>query len=200
VSDIETKVDYVGREKKIRKKKYDHLDPVQAEKAEKSAVKLAAIKAAKELKNEDSPWTLVQEILQEVQAARIVADPDSSPPVTQMTEELKDEIKRRYQDDEETRDLLLESVPSARSVRQWVKKEGWEDAVWSKIRADKLFSPAKRSEVIQALQTRAVQKSDMAAKIYLTLSGDYVEKSEVNDKTVDTFREIQKILHKKKSD
>lgn len=179
-------------------KKYEHLDPIQAEKAEKSATKLAAIKAAKELKNGDSPWTVVQEILQEIQAAHIVSDPDSNPPITKLTEQLKEEIERLYQDEEEVRDILLESVPSARSIRQWVKKDGWEDAIWSKIRADNLFSSAKRSEVIKALHTRAIEKSDMAAKIYLTLSGDYVEKNEVNDKTVDTYREIQKILHKKK--
>lgn len=179
-------------------KKYEHLDPVQAEKAEKAAVKLAAVKAAKELQNEDSPWTLTQEILQEIQAAHIVVDPDSMPPATELTKQLKKEIETRYQDDDEVRTILLESVPSARSVRQWLKKEGWEDAIWAKIRSDKLFSPAKRSEVIQALHQRAVQKSDMAAKIYLTLSGDYVEKAEVNDKTVDKFREIQNILHGKK--
>lgn len=180
------------------KNQYDHLDPVQADKVEKSLVKMEAIKAAKELQNGDSPWTLVQEILQEIQAGYIVANPDVMPPVTQMEKDLKSEIERRYKDEEATKDLLLESVPSIRSIRLWLKKDGWEDAIWSKIRADKLFSPAKRSEVIQALQTRAVQKSDMAAKIYLTLSGDYVEKSEVNDKTVDTFREIQSILHNKK--
>lgn len=181
-------------------KKFDHLDPVQADKAEKSVSKLSAIKAVKALKNEDSNWTLVQEILQDIQAAHIVKDPNVSPPVTQLVKELKKEIEHRYKDEEELKNTLLEAVPAARSVRLWLKKDGWEDAVWQSIRSDKLFSPGKRSEVIQALHQRAKDRSDMAAKIYLTLSGDYVEKSEVNDKTVDTFREISKVLHRKKGE
>jgi hypothetical protein len=180
-----------------KEKKYEHLDPAQAVKAEKAAIKLEAIRAVKQLQNGDSKWTLTQELLQEIQAAHIVVNPDSMPSAAQLTEELKKEIENRYKDEEETKELLLSSVPSAKSVRQWLKKDGWDDAIWSKIRSDQLFSPAKRSEVIRALHVRAVTKSDVAAKIYLTLSGDYVEKSEVNDSTVDTFREIQKILHKK---
>lgn len=187
-------------DEKKDEKKFEHLDPVQAEKAEKAVTKLSAIKAVKALKNEDSNWTLVQEILQDIQAGHIIKDPNANPPVTQLVKELKKEIEHRYKDEKELKDLLLEAVPAARSVRLWIKKEGWEEAVWQKIRADKLFSPGKRSEVIQALHQRAKDRSDMAAKIYLTLSGDYVERQEVNDKTIDTFREISKVLHRKKSE
>jgi hypothetical protein len=181
-------------------KSYDHLSPEQAEKAEKTAIKLAAIKAAKELKNEDSQWTLVQEILQEILAAYLVVDPSANPPATKLVEDLNKEIEKRYKDEEDVKNLLLESIPSARSVRQWLKKDGWEDAVWQKIRADQLFSAGKRAEVIQALRQRAIDKSDLAAKIYLTLSGDYVEKQEVDTKSVDIYRDINKILHNKKEE
>jgi len=181
-------------------KKFEHLTPEQAEKAKKTVEKLSAIKAVRKMKNEDSEYDLLQETLQDIQAAHIVRDPNASPPVTQLVKELKEEIEHRYDDDEELKKLLLEAVPSARSVRQWLKRDGWEEAVWQRIRADKLFSPAKRSEVIQALHYRAKTKSDMAAKIYLTLSGDYVEKAEINDKTVDQFREISKVFYRKKSE
>lgn len=190
-------------EKNEQENKYSHLDPVQADKAEKAAIKLAAVKAVKDLSNEDSEWTLTQEILQEILSGYLVQDPNAAfPPSTVLVKELKQEIERRYSDEEsnELKDVLLESVPSARSVRQWLKKEGWDDAVWQKIRSDKLFSPAKRSEVIQALHQRAVDKSDAAAKIYLTLSGDYVEKAEVNSNTVDTYRDIQKQLQRNKKE
>jgi hypothetical protein len=42
-----------------------------------------------------------------------------------------------------------------------------------------------------------MESSDQAAKLWLTLSGDYSEKMEINDKTVDTFREIQSVLQRK---
>ncbi len=168
--------------------------------SEKIVTKLAAQKAIKQLSNGDSPWTLTQEILQEIHAAHIVANPDSQPPVTEMVEELKKEIGIRYADDQELRELLLESIPHIQNVRKWLKKEGWEEAVWKRVRGDKLFSPDKRAQVIDALRQRAIdpnRPSDTAAKIWLTLSGDYSEKMEVTDKSLDAYREINSVLHRK---
>lgn len=188
-------------EKDEKENNYQHLSPEQAEKAKKTVAKLSAIKAARELRNGDSNWTILQEIVQDIQAGYIVQDPNSKVSATVLHKDLINEITNRYKDqDEETGKILLEAVPHPRSIRVWLKKDGWEDAVWTKIRADKLFSSGKRSEVISALHKRAVEKSDVAAKIYLTLSGDYVEKAEINDKSVDTYREINKILHKKSED
>lgn len=175
-------------------------DNDQKPKNEKQTIKLEAVKAVRRLSNGDSPWTIPQEILQEIQAGHIVVNPDKRVPITQMLEELKTEIEARYSEDEELKNLLLESLPEARQVRMWVKKDGWDDAVWTKVRGDKLFSADKRAQVIESLRLRAIDKSDVAAKIWLTLSGDYSEKMEVNDKTVDTFREINSILHKKKNE
>ncbi len=165
--------------------------------AEKAVAKLEAVRAAKQLQNPNSEWTITQEMLQEIVASHIVVNPDKVPPATRLVEQLKQEIEARYVDDEESKKILLESIPEVRSVRQWLKKDGWEDAVWSKIRGEQLFSKDKRAQVIEALRVRAMDKSDVAAKIWLTLSGDYSEKMEVNDKTIDTFREINNILHKK---
>jgi hypothetical protein len=165
----------------------------------KSATKLAAVKAMRALSNQDSEWTIVQEIYQDVVAAHIIINPDKLPPVTQMVEELKKEIELRYAEDEELRKLLLDSVPEPRAIRIWQKKEGWEEAVWKRIKSDKLFSAEKRAQVIESLRKRAIDNSDQAAKLWLTLSGDYSDKVEVNDKTIETFREINSILHKNKS-
>lgn len=174
----------------------DNQNP-KNEAAQKSAEKLEAVRAVKKLRNGDSVWTIPQEILQEIIAGHTVANPDKTPPVTQMVEELKREIEVRYSDDEELKKLLLESIPEVRSVRLWLKKDGWDEAVWGRIRGEKLFSSDKRAQVIEALRTRAIDRSDVAAKIWLTLSGDYSEKMEVDNKTVDTFREINSILHRK---
>lgn len=172
-------------------------DLQKSQAGKKATIKLEAIRAAKELSNPNSQWTLVQEILQEVQAGYVVANPDKRPAVAKMTEDLKKEITARYADDPEKQKILLEAVPSARSVAKWIEKDGWEDAVWGRVRADKLFSPEKRAQVIKALHDRACNRSDNAAKLYLTLSGDYQEKLEVNDKTMETYREIQQTLLRK---
>lgn len=167
---------------------------------EKRVERLAALKAVKALDNSDSPWTLTQEIFQDVVAGHIVANPEKLPPVTQMREELLKEIEVRYKDEDDLKNTLIESVPEARTIRKWIKKEGWEDAVWSKIRGDQLFSPANRAQMLEALRIRGIEKSDQAAKIWLTISGDYSEKLDVTDKTVDKYREINNILHKRKTE
>lgn len=174
-------------------------EEVQKKAIDKSTVKMEAIRAVKALDNGDSKWNLTQDIFQDIMAGHIVADPNNVPPVTQMREELLKEIEARYKDEEDTKILLLESVPEVRSIRKWIKKDGWEEAVWDKIRGDQLFSPANRAQVIEAIRLRAIDKSDQAAKLWLTISGDYSEKFDVTDKTVDTYREISNILHKNKN-
>lgn len=161
--------------------------------------KLEIVKKVKEL-SKDSKWTIPQEILQEIVATYTIKDPKNVPKVPTLMKDLESEIKLRYANDEELRDLLLESIPADRHIRNWMKKDGWEEAVWSKIRVEGLFTASKRAEVIESLRQRALDKSDTAAKLYLTMSGDYSEKVEMDNKTVDTFREINSILHNKKKD
>lgn len=167
---------------------------------EKRVQRLEALKAVKALDNSDSPWTLTQELFQDVMAGHIVSNPDKLPPVTQMREELIKEIEVRYKDELDLKQLLSDSVPESRTLRKWIKKDNWEDAVWTKIRGDQLFSPANRAQMLEALRVRGLEKSDQAAKIWLTISGDYSDKLDVTDKTVDKYREINSILHKKKKD
>ena len=167
--------------------------------AQKAVVKLEAVRAVKKLSNPDSPWTIPQEILQEIIASYTVANPDKLPTLPQMVEDLKNQIEIKYEDEPETKKIILEAIPHINSIRQWLKKDGWEEAVWKKVKGDKLFTADKRAQVIESLRLRAIDKSDVAAKIWLTLSGDYSEKMEVNDKTIDTFREINSILHRNKN-
>lgn len=176
-------------------KKSEDSKAIQTEKA---ATQLKLLREVKKLSDPESEWTLPQQLLQEVMANHTVSNPDRLPPLTDLVEELKEKIKKQYSDDPELQTLLVDSVPSIQSIRNWVKKEGWDDAVWSKVRLEGLFTAQKRAQVIESLRTRATDKSDVAAKIWLTLSGDYSEKMEVDNKSVDVYREINSVLHKKK--
>lgn len=176
--------------------KFAHLSDDQKEKVEKSIAKLANVRALKKLSNEGSKWTLLQEIFQEIVATHTISNPDKLPPIKQMTNELRNEIGYRYQDDEELKTLLLDSIPAEASIRKWLNKEGWNDAVWAKVRINGLFTKEKRAQMIDSLWKRGMEKSDSAAKIWLTISGDYNETNPaVANKTADIYREINKILH-----
>lgn len=176
--------------------KFAHLSDEQKEKAEKSIAKLNSVRALKKISNEGSKWTLLQEIFQEIVATHTISNPDKLPPVKQMVQELRNEISIRYQDDEELKTLLLEGIPTDASVRKWLQKDGWNDAVWTKVRLNGLFTKEKRAQMIDSLWKRGMEKSDAAAKIWLTISGDYAESAPAaNNKTADMYREINKILH-----
>lgn len=154
-------------------------------------------RASKLLGNPDSQWTLLQEMVQEIAATHIVENPNAKPKMTEMRKSLVSEVKTRYKDDAEAKTTILDAIPTVRAMRKWTKKEGWEDAIWQIIRGTGLFSQEKRAEMIQALFERGTEKSDTAAKLWLTLSGDYTEKVEVTDNVVEKYREINKVLHKK---
>lgn len=183
------------------KTKYDHLTPENAVKAQKAVDKLSIVRELKKIAG-DSKWTPTQVILQEIVASHTIINPEALPAANQLKTELENEITKRYADNQEFRDFLLSSVPSDRSIREWLKKEGWNEAVWEILRQDGLFTKEKRAQMIESLRLRGMEKSDVAAKIWLTLSGDYSEKMDIsnNDKTQDVYREINKILHKKKDD
>lgn len=174
------------------------LEAIIKERAEKTVEKLSTIRKVKEISG-NSEWLVTQEIMQEIHAAHLIKDPDKKlPGVVKLIEELKAEIEERYSYDEELKILLLQSVPSEASVRQWFKKDGWEEAVWAKLRVNGLFNKENRSAMINALFRRGIEGSDTAAKIWLTLSGDYSDKMDVNtDKRIEAYREINEILHRK---
>ena len=176
----------------------EHLKLYKTEAQENSKNSLEALSNVKKISNKNSPWTLTQELLQEIIATYTISNPDKLPALTIMVDDLKKQIAIKYAEDLVTQDILLKSIPTMRTVREWVKRDGWEEAVWGYIKADGLFSPNKRAQVIESLRSRAIDQSDAAAKIWLTLSGDYSEKMEVDNKSVDIYREINNILHGKK--
>jgi hypothetical protein len=141
--------------------------------------------------------------MQEVIATHTVANPGKPlPKFPELLQNLRTAIEEKYADDEELKQLVLDSIPTnQRPIRDWFKKEGWDEAVWSKIRDSGLFTKERRSAMIHALYMRGLERDTVAAKIYLQMSGDFVEKSEVTNKdsTMDKFREINTVLHKKKT-
>lgn len=173
------------------KKSKNKSIPKEALKQKEAYVKV------KQISNPDSPWTITQELLQEVEASFVIANPEVTHEVPKLKESLKQIIEQRYSDDEDTKAIILESIPSDRSIRAWRKKEGWEDAVWKIIHDTGLFTPAKRAEMIESLFHRGKTKSDNAAKMWLIMSKDFSEKLEINEGPLEKFREINKILHSK---
>lgn len=176
------------------------FDSLSDETRNKATVKLAAMRAVKALNNKGSKWDLIEEMIHEILATKIIDNPDIllKPPIGEVLEDLKKEIETRYEKEEETRELLLSAIPSKNTTAKWFKKDGWDQAVWDKIRGNGLFSPERRAKMINSVYNRGLSKSDNAAKLWLQLSGDLVENKTMDNKTIETFREINEILHKKK--
>lgn len=178
-------------------------ETVQPTKAELSHQKRLAIKRIEQLSN-DSEWNLLQQIIQDIEAYFVVKN-EKRPSLDKTIELVKDEIKTRYglgtAEQDEIREILLDSVPSRITLQKWRTRKGWDDAVWTRARGGPagLFSHDKRSTVIHSLFTAAAQGNTTAAKIWLTLSGDYVEKADTKNEVVEQFREINTILHGSKT-
>ena len=151
----------------------------------------------KEISNGD--WLLTQEILHEIEANHLSKDPDSKLTTAKARELLEEEIKNRYKDNEEVKMMLLDSLPTHMQMHNWRKMEGWQEAIWSKIRSVQMFNNENRYKVMDSMLKSAIKGDVQAAKIWLTLSGDYSDKMDVNtDKRIETYREINNIIHNNK--
>jgi ABC-type antimicrobial peptide transport system ATPase subunit len=164
------------------------------------AEKVAILKQVNKLSQGE--WLLTQEILQEIEANLLVLNPDAKKPtLNKSIELLKAEIENRYKDEPELKSLLIDAVPVPARIGAWRKLEGWDEAVWSRIRTTKMFNNENRYKVMDSMLKKAVDGDVQAAKIWLTLSGDYADKMDLNtDKRLDAYREINNILHNKKKE
>ena len=168
---------------------------------ERSEAKRLALKRV-ELLSGDSEWSLLEQIAHEIEAY-FVAKNEKKPSLDDMTDKLLPaEIKTKYPDgnaeDNDIREALLEAVPSRMTLHKWRKKKGWDEAVWAKVRGVGLFTSDKRATLINTLYAQANEGNVTAAKIWLTLSGDYQEKGDTKSDVVEQFREINNILHGKR--
>ena len=175
----------------------DKLDVIK-KREEARTSRLVSLKVVRAMKS-DSDWNVLEEVIQDVMATYVVQNPDGKPPaVKKLRVDIINEINLRYESDHETRDVLVNALPSEMTLGKWIKQPKWNEAVWDRVRTGGLFTKERRSEMINALFERGIGKSDNAAKIWLTLSGDYSEKLDITqDKAVERFREINEILHKK---
>lgn len=164
---------------------------------DKAQTKRLALKRIEGLSS-DSEWNLLQQILQEIEAT-LITKGEKKYGNEYLGKLLKEEVKERYQVDKDLTATLLEAIPSRYSIANWRAKKGWSEAVWNGIRTCGLFTKEKRAQMMEAVFNRGINRSDNAAKLWLTLSGDYVEKGENKSDVLDLFREINNEIHKKSS-
>lgn len=178
----------------------DNTD-IKKKRAEAKALKLVNLQKVRAMKS-DGDWNVLEEVIQDVMATYVVRDPEGKrPSVKKMREDVISEIGIRFESSHEDRDVILEALPSEMTLGKWIKQPKWNDAVWARVRTGGLFTKERRSQMINSLFDRGLTKSDNAAKIWLTLSGDYSDKLDITqDKAVEKFREINEILHKKNND
>lgn len=177
--------------------------PTQPSKTELSYQKRLALKRVDEI-TKNSEWNLIQQISHDIEAFYVIKN-EKKPSAEKTLELIKNEIEARYSSDieeeKEIKTILLEALPSKVTFTKWRSQKNWDEAVWARARTGSvgLFSPDKRATVIHSLYNSAVTGNTSAAKIWLTLSGDYVEKAETKNEIVDQFREINQILHGSKT-
>lgn len=169
--------------------------------AERSEAKRTALKRVEQLSG-DSEWSLLQQIIHDMEAF-YVAKQEKKPNLDKTLELLPAEIHTRYPEGsgpehEDIREALLEAVPSRMTLHKWRNKKGWDEAVWARVRGSGLFTADKRATLINDLYDQARTGNVTAAKIWLTLSGDYQEKGDNKSDVVEQFREINNILHGKR--
>jgi len=167
-----------------------------SERVDLSMAKRQALNKIKELSG-DSEWNLIQQIAQEIEAHFIIKKEKLS--LDKHLELVKQEVKFRYTDQPEVLTIMEEAIPSRITISHWKKKKGWEDSIWMKIRGEGLFTSDRRARVIEKLYDQASSDGNVqAAKIWLTLSGDYSEKDPAGKNyTLDLFREINQVIHGK---
>lgn len=168
---------------------------------ERSQVKKLALKRVEQLSGE-SRWNLLQQICHEIEAYYVAKNEKKPNLDTMLDTHLPNEIKTKYPEGnpefDEIREALLDAVPSRMTLHKWRNEKDWDEAVWGKVRGAGLFTADKRAVLINTLYDQANAGNVTAAKIWLTLSGDYQEKAENKSDVVEQFREINQILHGKK--
>jgi hypothetical protein len=143
-------------------------------------------------------WNLLQEYMIEIEADCKLKEGlgQRFPTYVELLQLLKKKIEVEYSEDESTMKSLLNCVPlSKNTVSYWRKMSGWTEAVLDKMKSFGLFTPEKRAEVIESLRKKASEGGDVqAAKVWLTMSGDYTDKVDVNDTKFEKYKEYANSL------
>lgn len=179
-------------------------EELKKRRSQQSFAKIQLVKRLRTLTKYDGEWDIRQQLFQEIIATKLLENENAKIPTASFDyfKDYKIIIKERYgnpntEEEKEIYELLQECIPSIQAFFNWTKLKGWDEAVWARIRDVNLFSKHRRASMIDSLYQRGMNKDTAAAKIWLQLSGDLVEKTEIQDTTFDKYKEINKILHKK---
>lgn len=173
------------------------------DKINKSLEKRRAIKELDEALLElglevEGDFSFMESLAQEIESTYVSQQRTLS--AQALADEMESYAKRKYEEYEGLPEKIIAAIPSIQRIQKWRKKKNWQKAIWDKCSSSEIFSNENRSRVLHKLLEKIEEKGDVQAiKIFLTMSGDYVEKSEVKgDRVQDIFREINEQLHRKK--
>jgi hypothetical protein len=142
-------------------------------------------------------WHILQEFLIEIHADGKIKEGlgQRFPTLDDQLVLLHKKISFEFEDDPTTRDILLNYATERSTLNKWSKLPGWNDAVIDKMKSYGLFTPENRAAVINSMKEKAVKDGDVqAAKVWLTMSGDYTDKIDVNDQKFEKYKEYANSL------
>lgn len=142
-------------------------------------------------------WHILQEYILEIQADGKIKEGlgQRFPTLAEQLVLLHKKIEVEFTNDEETQNLLKGYITTTMAISKWTKLPGWNDAVVDKMKSYGLFTPENRAAVINSMKKKAVDDGDVqAAKVWLTMSGDYTDKVDVNDSKFEKYKEYANSL------
>lgn len=150
----------------------------------------------------EGKWNIVQRLLQEIEADCILRQAKDNKMIEfkEKYDLLKLKIETEYADDPELKEVVLDYLPTPRGVLNWTKLNGWNDEITAVLRKEHLFRNETRAEVIMSLYKKAVSGDTQAAKVWLTMSGDYTDKVDVADSKFEKYKEYTQALQSGRPD
>jgi len=160
-----------------------------------------APKHLKRLQKDRQDFNLIQQIALDIEGSYKLQEKKLS--ARELRECIEVEIKERWKADKDIAEELLDYVPSIQIISKWRNTKTWEPAIFGNIKDTGLFTIEKKAKIIDSIYQKATQNKDTnAAKLWLTMSGDYSEGSNGSKSTdsMDLYREINAALYKSKED
>lgn len=142
-------------------------------------------------------WNLLQDFLIEIQADAKIKEGlgQKFPTLADQVVLLHKKIEVEFNEDPDNEALLKNYVTHFSTIHKWTKLPGWNEAVIEKMKSYGLFTPEHRAGVIESMRQKAVKDGDVqAAKVWLTMSGDYTDKVDVSDAKFEKYKEYANSL------
>lgn len=147
-------------------------------------------------------FNLVQDLLQEIQSIDMIEEASTGKKfdLKSQVNRLDQEIKDKYKDKPEIKDLLLEYLPGYDTIRNWVKKDNWKEEVVRKAKSHTSVSGLRRITILDDLYKKAHERGDTRAmELFLRISGDLdTGKERKESKQEKNYRELGEALSKRK--